>query len=295
MPDAPSSNVSPPEDKTNAILLLGAGRMGGALLKGWLADPAITRGHAIHVADPVPAPWVEAAAKAGDLTLTPGPERWADMAPSLVLIAVKPQIMDAALEPLRPLAARQVPMVSIAAGRSIASLNRALRAEPPIIRVMPNTPMAIGRGVSVCVAGPGVSKDARALCSRLMEAGGPVFWIEEERAMDAVTGVSGSGPAYIFHMAECLADAGVAAGLDRALARDLARLTVAGAGALLWEDGADPAALREAVTSPGGTTAAALSVLQGADGRSVTLRSLVEEAVGAAAARGRDLDASGSD
>ncbi|MGF1456055.1 MAG: pyrroline-5-carboxylate reductase [Alphaproteobacteria bacterium] len=275
------------------ILLLGAGRMGGALLKGWLETPDLSGSHVFTVVDPAPAPWIAERAAAGDLVLMDAladrPSSAPD--PALVLLAVKPQAMAEAAAPLAPLAVRGVPMVSIAAGLSTASLRAVLGAGAPVIRVMPNTPMAIGRGVSVAVADDAVSSQARDLCSALMAAGGPVFWIEDESAMDAVTAVSGSGPAYVFHLAECLAEAGIAAGLEPDLARSLARLTVAGSGALLWPDEADPAALREAVTSPGGTTAAALSVLQAAVGKDAgALQDLMARAVAAAAARARALD-----
>ncbi len=278
-------------------MLLGAGRMGGALLRGWLDTPALATRFAVTVIDPAPAPWVKEKGDAGGLDLVP------DMAalngdspdPALCLLAVKPQAMAEAAAPLAPLASRGVPMVSIAAGTSIASLQTVFGAGARIIRVMPNTPMAIGRGVSVCVAGPGVSAAAKTLCSDLMAAGGPVFWIEDEAAMDAVTALSGSGPAYVFHLAECMAEAGVAAGLAPALAKDLARLTVAGSGALLWPEDADPAALREAVTSPGGTTAAALAVLrEGHAGEQGPMAALMARAVAAAAQRARDLDTGGT-
>lgn len=293
MSKAPPDPVADLKAPRGQILLLGAGRMGGALLKGWLETPDLSGSHVFTVVDPAPAPWIAERAAAGDLVLMDAladrPSSAPD--PALVLLAVKPQAMAEAAAPLAPLAVRGVPMVSIAAGLSTASLRAVLGAGAPVIRVMPNTPMAIGRGVSVAVADDAVSSQARDLCSALMAAGGPVFWIEDESAMDAVTAVSGSGPAYVFHLAECLAEAGIAAGLEPDLARSLARLTVAGSGALLWPDEADPAALREAVTSPGGTTAAALSVLQAAVGKDAgALQDLMARAVAAAAARARALD-----
>ncbi len=272
---------------TGPVLLVGAGRMGEALLKGWL-EGAERMALEISVVEPTPSSLLQQLSGAGRITLNPSLEA---LVPALVVLAVKPQIMDAACAPLRPLAVAGVPFLSIAAGRSMASIERTLAGGEasipiPMIRAMPNTPTAIGRGVSVCVAGAGVSPEIRALATRLLEAGGAVEWIDDERLIDAVTAVSGSGPAYVFHMAECMAKAGEDVGLPRDLAVTLARLTVAGAGDLLRAGPEDAAALRAAVTSPGGTTAAALDVLMGPDG----LAPLLKRAIRAARDRGRALD-----
>lgn len=287
MPD-PSSDqdaVSPRD-----ILLLGAGHMGGALLRGWLASSAWASGLRIHVIEPMPGDWLLELAGQGRVELITDRAQSLPKTAQLAILAVKPQLLDEAVAPLRPLAAAGVPMMSIAAGRSITALQHSLGGFCPLIRAMPNTPMAIGRGVSVCTASKNVDEETRAFCTRLLEAGGPVFWVEDEALIDVVTAVSGSGPAYVFHMAECLAAAGAKAGLDPALATELARLTVAGAGALLWPDEADATALRKAVTSPGGTTAAALAVLGGSENGGNCLAGLMEETVAAALRRARELN-----
>jgi pyrroline-5-carboxylate reductase len=160
-----------------------------------------------------------------------------------------------------------------------------LGATAPVVRVMPNTPAAIGRGMSVAVASDGVTGEQKALVTALLEAVGEAGWVDDEALMDAVTAVSGSGPAYVFHLAECLAEAGMAAGLPRELAEKAARATVAGAGELLHRSDLPAATLRENVTSPGGTTAAALEVLRGEDG----LPELMKRAVAAATKRSREL------
>ncbi len=283
------------------ILLLGAGRMGSALLKGWLSQGAsqsqsqsqsqFRGGRTYSVIEPHPGPDLTALQASGDVTLNPEPDTLlsataAGTGPDIAVIAVKPQVFREVTDHWRPVLEATPCVLSIAAGTTLETIQQAAGSGSAVIRAMPNTPAAIGRGVTVCVAGSGVSTDMRTLATVLLEAGGPVFWTPREEDMDAVTAVSGSGPAYIFHMAEALAEAGMAEGLDPALARDLARLTVAGAGALLWPDGADPGALREAVTSPGGTTQAGLSVLMGED---APLKSLMRETVKAAAQRGRDL------
>lgn len=265
------------------LVLVGAGKMGGALLEGWLARGLDPR--RIFIQEPAPSAQVhEIVARYGleppssEAPKLPSP-------PSVVVLAVKPQIMDAVLAPLAGLAGPSTLVVSIAAGRPLSSLGRLLPTGASLVRAMPNTPAAIGRGITVCVANGATTPEQRRRCEDLLSAVGEVAWIDDEALMDAVTAVSGSGPAYVFLLAECLAEAGREAGLDEALARRLAIATVAGAGELLRKSGADPGALRETVTSPGGTTAAALSVLMGSEG----LKPLLVRAVAKATERGREL------
>ena len=268
-----------------SVVLVGGGRMGGALLAGWLGGGALEAG-AVAVVEPDAA---TAAALRRDrgAAVVDSPEALGAAAPALVLFAVKPQAIGAVLPAYARFAAAAPPpaFLSIAAGVTLETLRGGLGAGAAVVRAMPNTPAAIGRGISVACPGPGVTPDMRALCARLLEAVGEVAWVDDEALMDAVTAVSGSGPAYVFLLAECLAAAGAAAGLDRPLAERLARATVAGSGALLEASEEEAAALRRNVTSPGGTTAAALEVLM-ADGG---LAPLMAAAVRAAAARSRAL------
>jgi pyrroline-5-carboxylate reductase len=261
------------------LVLVGAGKMGGALLDGWLRlglDPA-----QVAVIEPKPSPDLTALAGRG-LRLNPDTRILRDVA--AVVIAVKPQIAAEALPAIAPLISQSTVVVSIMAGRTLQSLASALKGATTLVRAMPNLPASIGRGITVAVP-LRVSAAQREFAHRLLSATGIVAWVEDETLLDAVTAVSGSGPAYVFLLAEAMTQAGVAAGLPKDLAAKLARETVAGAGALL--DGAklDAATLRENVTSPGGTTAAALEVLMGADG----LVPLMQKAVAAATARSRKL------
>ncbi|MBV1697498.1 MAG: pyrroline-5-carboxylate reductase [Hyphomicrobiales bacterium] len=266
-------------DLPGHFVLVGAGKMGGALLEGWLRlglAPA-----QIAVIEPKPSPEIAALANRG-IRLNPEPHAVTGVA--AIVIAVKPQTAAEALPIIAPMIRRPTVTVSIMAGRTLQSLATALPGAGAIVRAMPNLPASIGRGMAVAVAWH--ADDAqRALADRLLAATGQVAWVDDETLLDAVTAVSGSGPAYVFLLAEALADAGAAAGLPHALATQLARETVIGAGALLDDSPLDAAALRAAVTSPGGTTAAALDVLMGADG----LARLLTKAVAAAAARSRKL------
>ncbi len=226
--------------------------MGAALLRGWdaqgLSPSVVVDPGAVEVASPH--------LQFDDLSLVPAAFR-----PEIVVLAVKPQAADGVLPALAPFA-RDAVVLSIMAGRSIAGIADALGHDSAIVRAMPNTPAAIGRGITVACAGAGVSEDRRALCRRLLAAVGVMAWVEDEALLDPVTALSGSGPAYVFLLAELLERAGVAQGLPAALARQLARLTVSGAGALMdASPDEDASALRRAVTSPGGTTARALEVL----------------------------------
>ena len=266
-------------DFSGSLLLVGAGKMGGAMLQGWVAlglDPL-----RVTVLEPQPAEELVALA-ARRLRLNP--PRPAPEAPDVIVLAVKPRTAPEVAPILTPMIGPSTLVVSIMAGRTLAFLEGALPSKA-IVRAMPNTPAAIGRGITVAVANAGVGADQRALAHRLLAATGAVEWVSDEGLLDAVTAVSGSGPAYVFLLAENLARAGVAAGLPEALAARLAQTTVAGSGELLHRSGLDPATLRQNVTSPGGTTAAALAVLMADDG----LYPLLERAVAAATRRGREL------
>ncbi|MGD9786260.1 MAG: pyrroline-5-carboxylate reductase [Hyphomicrobiaceae bacterium] len=265
------------------VLLAGAGRMGSAMLEGWLE-----RGMGaakVVVQEPSPQPDIAAIlARSGvEHRREPAPM---EVPPAVIVVAVKPQAMDQVFPPLAALAGPGTLVLSIAAGRTLASFERHLPTRAAVVRAMPNTPAAIGRGITVCVANAHVSTEQRSLATSLLEAVGEVGWVEDEAHMDAVTAVSGSGPAYVFLLAEALAAAGVRAGLDPALSERLSRATVAGAGELLHRSRESAAQLRHNVTSPGGTTAAALGVLM----RDRTgLVDLMVEAVEAAKKRGREL------
>lgn len=263
------------------VLLIGGGKMGGALLAGWL------RG-ALKPADAVVVePDQAAAARAATLGVSVVADAAAVPAgfrPGVLVFAVKPQIMDGVVPAYRMLAGEGALVLSIAAGRTIGSFARLL-GEVPIVRAMPNTPAAIGHGITVACPNAEVTPAMRERASMLLAAVGEVEWVADEALMDAVTAVSGSGPAYVFLMIEALAAAGVEAGLPAPLAARLALVTVAGSGALALESGAAPDELRRNVTSPGGTTQAALEVLMAVDG----LAPLMARAVAAATRRSREL------
>jgi len=264
------------KDITGTIALAGAGKMGGAMLAGWLAqglDPS-----RVVVIEPSPSPDISALVAKG-ITLNPAAARAADT----LVVAVKPQMFREAGAILKSLVGDSTLVVSIMAGTTIAVLQEVCGGA--VVRAMPNTPAAIGRGITVAVAAGNVSAAQRATADALLRATGSVEWVADEGLMDAVTAVSGSGPAYVFLLAEELARAGVAAGLPEALATKLARETVAGSGELLHRSELASATLRQNVTSPGGTTAAALNVLMGEGG----LQQLMEHAVAAATARSREL------
>jgi pyrroline-5-carboxylate reductase len=266
------------------LLLIGCGKMGGALLAGWLERGLAAAG--TFVVEPFDAAHGPFAAKGvachGDLN-----ELDAAHEPAVVVFAVKPQQMAAMLPAYRRFVRPGTVFLSIAAGRTIGFFEGHLGREAAIVRAMPNTPAAIGRGISVLCANECVTAGQRETCSDLMQAAGMVAWVEDEGLLDPVTAVSGSGPAYVFLLAETLAEAGVAAGLPEDLAMRLARETVAGAGELLHRSTDAAATLRRNVTSPGGTTEAALEVLMAEDG----LRALMTRAVAAANRRSKELDA----
>ncbi len=261
------------------VVLIGAGKMGGALLQGWIGlgvDPA-----RIVAIEPEPAPSI-AALSARGVRINPDP---ASICADAIVIAVKPQIAAEIMPNIAALMSPSTVVVSIMAGRTIAFLAGALPHNAAVVRAMPNTPAAIGRGITVAVPNSLVSPGQRQLADALLRATGAVEWIDDEAMMDAVTAVSGSGPAYVFLLAESLARAGEKAGLPADLAVRLARATVAGSGELLHHSSIDAAVLRQNVTSPGGTTAAALDVLMAPDG----LDLLMEHAIAAATRRSREL------
>jgi pyrroline-5-carboxylate reductase len=264
-----------------AVLLVGAGKMGGALLESWLANglpPAL-----VSVIEPSPAPDIAKLLSSKRIARDPQPPLLPTHA--AVVIAVKPQTAPDALKQITRFVGRDTMVVSIMAGRTLGFLAKHLPKGAAIVRAMPNTPASIGRGITVAVPNARVKGGARDLADALLAATGPVEWIKNEKWMDAVTAVSGSGPAYVFLLAESLARAGIAAGLPKALAMKLARETVAGSGELLHRSELEAAKLRENVTSPGGTTAAALKILMAKSG----LDPLMKKAVAAATKRSRQL------
>jgi len=264
------------------IVLVGGGNMGQALLRGWLAEGRTKED--IRVVEPDDA----ARTVAESLGVRAAPtlaELPAGPAVDLVVLAIKPQQLESVLPAYRGVAEGGAVFLSIAAGKPLSFYERILGGGAAIVRGMPNTPAAIGRGMTVLTANRTVDAEGRDLCERLMAAVGEVAWVGEEALMDAVTAVSGSGPAYVFLFIECLTEAGVEAGLSRELAEQLARNTVAGAGAYALRSQLQAAELRRQVTSPGGTTEAALEVLMGES----ALQMLIERAVHAATARGRAL------
>jgi pyrroline-5-carboxylate reductase len=236
------------------------------------------------VQDPDPSPEVKPLLSRHGMAAQPSIAGLAEP-PAVIVVAVKPQVMEDVFPPLARLAGSGTLVLSIAAGRTIRSFEAHLPAGTAVVRSMPNTPAAIGRGITVCCANAHVKEAQRTLCNALLSAVGEVGWVAEEGLIDAATAVSGSGPAYVFLLAECLAEAGKAAGLEEALAKKLASATVSGAGELLRQSGGEPAVLRRNVTSPHGTTAAALSVLMAEDG----MQALLTKAVLAAAKRSHEL------
>src|SRR5437868_13040913 len=263
---------------TGTIALAGAGKMGGAMLSGWLAQGLDAA--RVVVIEPAPSPEISALAKQG-VRLNPSAKDAGAI--TALVIAVKPQSFREAGASLKPFTASSTLVVSIMAGTTIASLEEVCGGN--VVRAMPNTPAAIGRGITVAVAARKVSAAQRAIADALLRAIGSVEWVEDEKLMDAVTAVSGSGPAYVFLLAEELARAGVEAGLPAELATKLARETVAGSGELLHRSDQPAATLRQNVTSPGGTTQAALEVLMAKNG----MEKLMTRAVAAATQRSKDL------
>jgi pyrroline-5-carboxylate reductase len=260
------------------LVLAGAGKMGGAMLAGWLARGLDAQ--RVVVIEPYPSDDIRALVTKG-VRLNPSPKD-IGVAATLV-VALKPQSFRESGPDLKPFAGPATLVVSIMAGTTIAAI--AAVCGSIVVRAMPNTPAAIGRGITVAVASKSVSSDQRAVADALLRATGAVEWVDDESLMDAVTAVSGSGPAYVFLLAEELARAGVEAGLPPDLAARLARETVAGSGELLHRSELASATLRQNVTSPGGTTAAALDVLMAKDG----MQPLLTRAVAAATRRSNEL------
>lgn len=264
---------------TRGLVLLGCGKMGSAMLQGWLANGLAAS--SVWVVDPKPSDWLQGLAGQG-LHLN------ADLpaAPAIVLVAVKPQMMGDALPTLAAMGGGDTLFLSVAAGTPLAAFEAVLGANTPIIRAMPNTPAAVGRGITALVGNAQVDNAQMALSETLLSTVGQTVRLAGEGQMDAVTAVSGSGPAYVFHLIETLAAAGVAEGLPPDLAMKLAKATVGGAGQLAEDADDDPAQLRINVTSPGGTTAAALNVLMD---ETTGFPALLTRAVKAAADRSREL------
>lgn len=266
------------------LLLIGCGKMGGALLQGWLRGGLAK--DAVKVVDPYVdharsmVPELPKDSFAESVAALP-----AGIAPGFVVLAVKPQMMDQALADFDAIDKAKSVFLSIAAGKTIGYFERHLGEEAAIVRAMPNTPAAIGKGITVGCPNQNVSESQKGICHDLLRAAGAVEWVADEALIDAVTAVSGSGPAYVFHMVEALTGAGEKIGLSRELAQKLATATVYGAGALLQQSDEDAAQLRRNVTSPNGTTEAALNVLMREDG----LGKIMVEAVRAAHKRSREL------
>ena len=264
------------------LLLVGCGKMGGAMLEGWL-EMGMTA-EQIHIIEPY-APMAEdlrgrGLGAVGDPSALP-----ADLDPAIVLFAVKPQSMDDAAPAFAKFRAPNTAFLSIAAGKTIAYFENILGPDAAIVRSMPNTPAAVRRGITVATANTQTSATQREVCGKLLEAVGDVAWVEEEGLLDAVTALSGGGPAYVFLLAECMTQAGIDAGLPADLAGRLARTTVSGAGEMMRQSDDTPTTLRENVTSPGGTTAEALRVLMADD----AWQPLMTRAIAAATARSQEL------
>lgn len=268
------------------LILVGCGKMGSALLKGWLAQGLDPR--AVRIVEPArERVWEELKdiALPATAVVSSAADLGAGLTPAMIVLAVKPQMMDEALAPLVPYAGSGCGFLSIAAGKTVEYFEARLGAQASIIRAMPNTPAAIGVGMTVAFPNANVRADQKAICDAMMTAVGRFAWLEDESFLDAVTAVSGSGPAYVFYLTECLEAAGKTAGLPDELARILAVQTVVGAGALLSASSEAPAILRRNVTSPNGTTEAALDILMAKDG----MADLLRKAVAAGTKRSREL------
>lgn len=267
-------------DTGGPLLLIGCGKMGGALLSGWLSRGVVPA--TVTVVEPKPA---AGSIPAGVAVVDRIEAVAADAAPTVVVLAVKPQQMDAVAAPCRRFVRPGTVFLSIAAGKNIAYFTRALGEAAAIVRAMPNTPAAVGRGITVMCANARVEPVQRMRCGALLAAVGEVAWVADETLLDAVTALSGGGPAYVFLLIECLAEAGAKAGLPADLAMRLARATVAGAGELVHRSGEPASKLRQNVSSPGGTTVEALKILMAKDG----LQPLLTRAIAAATRRSREL------
>ena len=262
------------------LVLIGAGKMGGAMAQGWL-DAGLPAA-SLTIVEPDPSPEIASLAASRGVALNPHGE----VAPDVLVLAVKPQSLDQVAPKIAALAAERTLLLSIIAGKTIGNLMARLPQARAVVRAMPNTPAAIGRGVTAAFANADVNAGQRRWCERLLGAVGAFFWLEDEGAIDAVTAISGSGPAYVFALTEALAAAAERLGLPAELSMGLARGTVEGAAELMRRESATaPATLRQNVTSPGGTTAAALAVLKDARG----LDDLMARATAAARARAAEM------
>lgn len=266
-----------------AILLVGAGRMGAALLKGWIANGISP----VIAVDPKPSAELKAFAKRHRVTLLADVNDVPKAKIAACIVALKPQVLKDAAPRLRAIAESGALMISIAAGTTTKSLAKAWGTKARVVRSMPNTPGAIGRGITAIYATSKADAKDRTFAERLLSALGETVWVKKEGLIDAATAVSGSGPAYVFLLVEAMTEAGVAEGLPRDVAAKLARQTVSGAGALLDAEKIAPADLRRNVTSPGGTTEAALKVLMADDGLAALMRRAVKAARERARALGR--------
>lgn len=266
---------------SGTLVLVGAGKMGGALLEGWLKGGADAR--KIIALDPAPPPEMKAVLERHGVRLNPPVSDIGDA--EVVIIAVKPQVMEDVLPGIVPLKVAKPLILSVAAGKTIATFERHFGSDAAVIRTIPNTPAAVGRGITAMASNANVSPAQREFARALLSAVGEVVTVDDEAMIDAVTAVSGSGPAYVFYLTECLASAAEKVGLPAGLAMQLARATVAGSGELMRQSGIPAATLRQNVTSPKGTTYAALQVLMAEDG----MQPLFDRAIAAATRRSREL------
>lgn len=264
-----------------SLVLIGAGKMGGAMLEGWLRIGMDPKG--ISLIDPNPSD--EMVALAAEKGMAVNPTAAAVGPVEVLVLATKPQMLDTAAPAVQAFIQPKTLVISILAGKTLGDLSARLPQANAVIRAMPNLPASVQRGATAAAPGPGVSAAQRAMADALLGSIGTVEWLDSEKLIDAVTAVSGSGPAYVFHLVECLAAAGTAAGLPQDIAERLARATIEGAGEMLFQSRLSPATLRQNVTSPGGTTAAALAVLMADDG----LKPLMNQAVAAAKRRAEEL------
>ncbi len=266
--------------ETKSVLLVGAGKMGGAMLRGWI-DRGLTQAVVIEPGGPaLPSGASKSLLQIADAKDLPG-----DFKADVVVLAVKPQVMEAVAPSFKRFAEANAVIVSIAAGKTIAGFEKHFGSEAAIVRSMPNLPASISQGITVACANAKVSPAQRDLATALLSACGEVAWVEDEALIDPVTALSGGGPAYVFLLIEALAAAGEKLGLAPDLAMRLARVTVSGSGALVAHSDLAAADLRKAVSSPGGTTLAALGVLMDKDG----LQPLFDKALAAATTRAREL------
>lgn len=260
---------------SRGLVLLGCGKMGSALLQGWLAKGILPE--SVWVIDPFPSDWLKATGVKINMGLPDDP--------AVLLVAVKPQMMDEALDGLDPIKPTTL-VISVAAGTPLTRYEASFGSNAPIVRTMPNTPASVGQGITAIVGNAAANATHLDLSDKLLSAVGQTVRLDTESQMDAVTAVSGSGPAYVFHMIECMAEAGRSQGLSADLAMQLAKATVAGAGALAVAASESPEQLRINVTSPNGTTQAGLEQLMDSQ---KGLAELIQQTVAAAADRSREL------